>query len=164
MALRSHFGSSALASPSRRIPGSCFLFIMKGLLSACLLQWASSTSFPEMVGLNVPWKNFGYDIGSGAFDSAWFETYFAAAESNGHNIARFWVHTDGARAGLEYNSDGTVKGLSSSYNFELRSLLTIAQKHTVAYLQSFHHFEFKFFGVDQEIATTWHCNLSPELI
>lgn len=84
-----------------------------------------------MVGLNIPWDNFGYDIGNDAFDSHWFETYFAAAQSNGHNVARFWVHTDGARAGLEYNSNGTVRGLTQSFNTDLRSLLTIAQKNKV---------------------------------
>lgn len=100
-------------------------------ISSALVQLAAAVEFPEMVGLNVPWNNFGYDIGNDYFDSNWFETYFAMAQSNGHNIARFWVHTDGARAGLEYNSDGTIKGLSSSYNGDLRALLTIAQKHKV---------------------------------
>ncbi len=32
------------------------------------------------------------------------------------------------------------------------------------YLQSFHDFEFKFFGLDQEMATEWHHIWSPVLI
>jgi len=104
---------------------------MKLCLVAGWLRLAASLEFPEMIGLNVPWNNFGYDIGNDAFDSTWFETYFASAETNGHNVARFWVHTDGARAGLVYNSDGTVQGLSDSYTRDLRSLLTLAQKHRI---------------------------------
>merc|ERR1712137_884775 len=104
---------------------------MKLCLVAGWLRLAASLEFPEMIGLNVPWNNFGYDIGNDAFDSTWFETYFASAETNGHNVARFWVHTDGARAGLVYNSDGTVQGLSDSYTRDLRSLLTLTQKHRI---------------------------------
>lgn len=84
-----------------------------------------------MAGLNIPWNNFGYDIGGSSFATEWFESYFADAQSNGQNIARFWVHTDGARAGLEYNSDGTIKGLTSTYNQHLQQLLGLAQNHEV---------------------------------
>ena len=31
------------------------------------------------------------------------------------------------------------------------------------YLQSFHHFKFKFSGLDREMAATWPWNRSPEL-
>lgn len=84
-----------------------------------------------MAGLNIPWNNFGYDIGGDSFATEWFESYFADAQSNGQNIARFWVHTDGARAGLEYNNDGTIKGLTSTYNQHLQQLLGLAQNHEV---------------------------------
>jgi len=84
-----------------------------------------------MAGLNIPWNNFGYDIGGNSFDAEWFESYFADAQNNGQNIARFWVHTDGARAGLEYNNDGTIKGLTSTYNDDLQHLLGLAQNHEV---------------------------------
>ncbi len=34
----------------------------------------------------------------------------------------------------------------------------------VTYLQSLRHFKLKFFGLHQEMATTWPYNWSPELI
>jgi hypothetical protein len=35
-------------------------------------------------GLNVPWNNFGYDIG-GSYDANYFETFFTAAQAGGQN-------------------------------------------------------------------------------
>lgn len=105
---------------------------MPKLLSAfALASSAVAHDFPAMAGLNIPWNNFGYDIGGDSFAASWFETYFAEAQTNGQNIARFWVHTDGARAGLEYNSDGTIKGLTNTYNDHLQQLLSLAQNHEI---------------------------------
>jgi hypothetical protein len=103
----------------------------KALPAFALATSAIAGDFPIMAGLNIPWDNFGYDIGGDSFAADWFESYFADAQSNGQNIARFWVHTDGARAGLEYNGDGTIKGLSSTYNDHLQQLLGLAQNHKV---------------------------------
>merc|ERR1712048_170918 len=102
---------------------------MKLALTSVFIVNALAVDFPYMSGLNVPWHNFGYDIGGGTFNASWFETYFSAAQSGNQNIARFWVHTDGARAGLEYASDGTITGLSATFNDDLKQLLGIAQKH-----------------------------------
>jgi len=84
-----------------------------------------------MAGLNIPWNSFGYDIGGNAFNATWFTQYFQKAQANQQNIARFWVHCDGARAGLEYDSGGKVSGLSPTFNADLIHLLSIAQEHSV---------------------------------
>eukprot|EP00927_Polykrikos_kofoidii_P031765 TRINITY_DN27237_c0_g1_i1.p1 TRINITY_DN27237_c0_g1~~TRINITY_DN27237_c0_g1_i1.p1 ORF type:complete len:413 (-),score=75.78 TRINITY_DN27237_c0_g1_i1:64-1248(-) len=92
---------------------------------------AAAVDFPYMAGLNVPWNKFGYDIGGGSFDASWFESYFSTAQSGGQNIARLWLHTDGARAGLQYGNDGTITGLSATFTDDLKQLLNLAQKHNV---------------------------------
>ncbi len=40
----------------------------------------------------------------------------------------------------------------------------LSLRAATAYLQSFHHFDFKFVGLDQGMATTWPWNWSPGLI
>jgi hypothetical protein len=92
---------------------------------------AGAVDFPMMAGLNVPWNNFGYDIGGNVFNASFFETYFALAQSGGQNVARFWVHTDGARSGLVYDQSGLVQGLSATFTKDLKQLLSIAQQHSV---------------------------------
>lgn len=100
-------------------------------LTFALIANVLAVDFPYMSGLNVPWHNFGYDIGGGSFNASWFEAYFEAAQQGNQNIARFWVHTDGARAGLKYGSDGTITGLSATFTGDLKQLLGLAQKHSV---------------------------------
>jgi len=84
-----------------------------------------------MLGLNIAWDNFGSDIGGGGYNATFFEEYFSKAEDNKQNIARFWVHCDGQRGGLIYNTDGSIKGLSTSFNQDLTGLLAIAANHSV---------------------------------
>jgi len=81
-------------------------------------------------GVNVPWNKFGYDIGSGAFDQNWFNTFFQMCTQNHVNSARFWLHCDG-RASPQFNSDGTVSGLSSTFLTELKQLTDMAKSHNV---------------------------------
>ena len=43
-------------------------------------------------GLNIPWNDFGYDIGGGSFDEAWFYDYFKAAAANKSNVCVAQAH------------------------------------------------------------------------
>jgi hypothetical protein len=71
-------------------------------------------------GLNIPWNDFGYDIGGGAYDHDWFETFFAQAEAGGQNAARFWVHANG-NGSPSFASDGkTVTGLPATFLSDLK--------------------------------------------
>jgi len=89
---------------------------------------------PLFIGTNVPWHWFGYDIGGGAFDAAWFDEYFASV-SGKTNVVRFFLHCDG-RATPQFYADGHVRSLANDdkggaeqFNSELRSLVESAAKH-----------------------------------
>ena len=84
-------------------------------------------------GVNVPWNNFGSDVGShylwGAnYKPEWFEKMFSDCEANGINCVRLWIHTDG-RSNPEFNSDGSVKGIDSDYYPALDDIFLRAKNH-----------------------------------
>lgn len=85
---------------------------------------------PHRAHADVPWNNFGADIGAGQYDADWFDAFFSAAAKNGSNVARFWLHADG-RAGLLYADDGSVRGLNDSFASDLTSLARSAASHQV---------------------------------
>eukprot|EP00040_Diaphanoeca_grandis_P021992 m.117655 g.117655 ORF g.117655 m.117655 type:complete len:369 (-) comp28594_c0_seq1:52-1158(-) len=98
---------------------------------AQLLKDKVDAPHPVFVGTNIPWNHFGYDIGGGAFEPEWFETYFDSAKSNGSNIARFWLHADG-RAGLVFDkTTGEVTGLTPTFLPELVQLVEIAENRSM---------------------------------
>lgn len=91
----------------------------------------ASGEMPVFVGLNVPWHNYGADIGAGQFDSVWFSSFFAQAAANSNNVARFWLHADGARGGLIYDDSGAVQGLSETFLTDLANLVDLAAKNSI---------------------------------
>jgi len=91
-------------------------------------------------GLNVPWNNFGYDIGTGEFNSTWFKTFFTTCKNNHVNSARFWVHCDG-RGSPSFAKDGSVSGLSSTFLSDIKALATIAKENEVVLLLSLWSFD-----------------------
>jgi len=100
-------------------------------LACVVTHSASASDFPIFAGLNIPWNHYAHDIGGGSFDPSWFEHYFIMARRGSQNVARLWVHCNGAPAGLSYKPDGTIQGLSKTFNRDLRQLLDIAQKHSI---------------------------------
>ena len=80
------------------------------------------------LGANVPWNQFGYDIGS-AYNASFFDGAFGAIAAAGANSARFWMHADG-RATPSFAADGSVSGPGgASYADDLQSLASLAAKH-----------------------------------
>ena len=83
------------------------------------------------VGANLPWGEFGYDIGGNAWNATFFDTAFAELASHGANAVRFWLHADG-RASPSFASDGTVTGMGGpTFEADLRSLVALAEKHAL---------------------------------
>jgi len=83
------------------------------------------------VGANIPWNEFGYDLGTGAFDRAFFDKAFGDLRAHGANAARFWVHADGRRS-PSFASDGRVSGMGGdSFADDLSSLTLLARTHGV---------------------------------
>jgi len=87
-------------------------------------------------GANVPWDHFGYDIGTGSFDTNWFRTFFQTCQTNHINSARFWVHC-GGNATPSFNTDGSVKGLSGTFISDLTTLVSMAKNYSVVMVISF---------------------------
>ena len=76
-----------------------------------LLALSAAVAAPNnafFAGVNIPWHNFGYDIGS-SFSKEWFDSAFANVSARGANSVRFWLHADG-RASPTFAADGSVTG------------------------------------------------------
>jgi len=106
-------------------------------------------------GVNVPWDQYGYDIGSGHFDKNWFTTFFTACKDNNINSARFWLHCDG-RASPMFSSNGYVTGLSPTFLQELQELTEMASSSSVVLIIALWSFDM----CKQETQTGYH----PQLI
>lgn len=104
------------------------------ILTSVALSSASaslSLSIPSAIwaGANLPWGNFGYDIGGGAWNATFFEESFSTLSASGANSVRFWLHTDG-RASPSFSSDGKVTGMGgTSFESDLRALVGLAKIH-----------------------------------
>ena len=91
-----------------------------------------TTPPPLFLGTNIPWKNFGYDIGGGAWEPAWFDAYLKSI-SGVQNVVRFFLHCDG-RATPHFGQDGHVVGLAppahaDEFPIELKELVSLTRKH-----------------------------------
>jgi len=83
------------------------------------------------VGANLPWNNFGSDVGTGNFDHGWFDSALSKLKASGTNAVRFWLHADG-RATPIFGADGMVTGAGgSSIASDLDSLVALTQKHGI---------------------------------
>ena len=92
-------------------------------------------------GLNVPWDNFGMDIGtSERYNSTWFGSFYQQTEANHINSVRFWVHCDGRGSPLFY-SDGAVKGLSSTFLTDLQRAAKQAENANAVLLVTLFSFD-----------------------
>jgi len=91
-------------------------------------------------GGNVPWDSFGNDIGTGHFNTTWFQTFFQTCQTNHINSARFWLHCDG-RATPVFNADGSVKGLSTTFISDLQALVSMAKTYSVVIVLSLWSFD-----------------------
>lgn len=105
-------------------------------------------------GLNIPWNDFGYDIGDGDYNSSWFQTFFDTCDSNDVNSARFWVHCDG-RGSPNFDSSGNVSGLSSTFLSDLENLIQRAEKSNVVMLITLWSFDM----CNQEVSNGLHVDL-----
>ena len=106
-------------------------------------------------GLNIPWDNFGYDIGtSSGFNSGWFQTFFNDCQENNINSARFWIHCDGRGSPL-FDQSGMVSGLSSTFLSDLTELVQMAEKADVVILLTLWSFDM----CNQEVSNGLHSDL-----
>ena len=98
-------------------------------------------SDPFLVGANLPWVNYGADIGA----SAWFpdgglsaqpaaldllERTFAALAGDGVSIVRTFLLCD-ARSGVRFDSAGIPLGLDEAVFSDVDALVAVARRHGV---------------------------------
>ncbi|MCS6823337.1 MAG: cellulase family glycosylhydrolase [Cytophagaceae bacterium] len=86
-------------------------------------------------GLNVPWNNFGGDVGNHylwgtLYNPNWFEKMFADCEAHGINCVRLWIHTDG-RANPEFDKNGYVKGVYADFFPAFDDIMLRAKNHGI---------------------------------
>jgi hypothetical protein len=105
-------------------------------VATCLLPASAVTTITYngkaywLNGVNVPWHNYGADVGGGAYSSSWFETFFADCQANGVNAVRLWVHCSGW-ATPEFDGSGNVTGLDATFLSDLDDILARAANHRV---------------------------------
>jgi len=63
-------------------------------------------------GANIPWINFGFDVGTSNSTAAQMQNEFQELASYGGNSARWWLHASGWFS-PDINNDGFVRGISS---------------------------------------------------
>jgi len=114
--------------------------LLFALLGSALAAPSASLATAWFNGVNIPWNQFGYDIGCNAFDSNWFESFFKQAQANHVNVARFWVHCDG-RCSPNFDSSGSVTGLSSTFISDLTKLVDMAASYNVVLVISLWSFD-----------------------
>ena len=117
----------------------CLLFIFSLMCFFGKAKGQSHISFRGkplyLNGINIPWNNFGWDIGKQpekkvGYEPEWFEEAFRKFEESGVNVARFWIHTDG-RASPEFGGPGHVTGLDNLFFEHLDDLVARAEAHNV---------------------------------
>jgi len=86
-------------------------------------------------GINIPWNAFGTDAGSHyqwghLYNPVWFENFFSQCEQYGVNCVRWWVHCDG-RSSPEFDDNGYVTGLDSTFLGDFEDILKRAENHKV---------------------------------
>ncbi|MFZ0217062.1 MAG: hypothetical protein WAM30_14120 [Candidatus Dormiibacterota bacterium] len=88
-------------------------------------------------GVNLPWVNYGNDIGGNAWgeygfhaDSSTLQADFAKMRSQGVTTARVWLFADG-RAGITFDSNGAPTGLDPEVFADLDALTSAARANGV---------------------------------
>ena len=99
------------------------------LLSGTAFALSSASRQALWAGVNLPWNQFGYDIGGSAWNSTYFSTSFESIKSYGANSVRFWLHADG-RSTPTFSEDGEVTGMGGpNFGSDLMQLVELAKAH-----------------------------------
>jgi PKD repeat protein len=87
-----------------------------------------------LLGANIAWNNFSYDLSLSNYDSSYFENMFTDAQVQGSNSMRFWLHTNGGKNPEFKNTSDPLKctGIASSDTTNLKDLLDRAWNHGIA--------------------------------
>lgn len=85
-------------------------------------------------GINYPWNAYAADFGNGGFghltDLSLFASDFAAFNSQGVRVVRWWIFGDG-RYCPTFNPDGTTVGLNSGFLADFDQVLQIAANNGI---------------------------------
>lgn len=78
-----------------------------------------------LMGANIAWNSYYYDLGTGYYNPSFFDQMFDNAQQQGVNSMRFWVITNGASMPLfENNSDPFIcTGILASDTINLKDIL-----------------------------------------
>lgn len=87
-----------------------------------------------LLGSNIAWNKFYYDLSVANYDANHFETMFTQVQAEGGNSMRFWLHTNGATNPLYNDGVDPLKctGITSNDTTNLKDLLDRAKNHGIS--------------------------------
>ena len=91
-------------------------------------------------GVNVPWNNYGNDVGGDGYNAKWFDTFFSQCQSSGVNCVRLWIHCSGWKT-PNFDANGFVTGIQSNFLIEMDSICQQGQAHNVMIMPSLWSFD-----------------------
>ena len=105
------------------------LFIPTGnVVSQARIQYAGRNIF--ISGINIAWVNFSGDIGPNPPNLAQFQTEFQTVHSNGGNVMRFWLNTNGTQTPV-FDANGFVTGPGPIAIQSLKQILALAHQYNI---------------------------------
>jgi hypothetical protein len=81
-------------------------------------------------GINVPWNNYGNDVGGNGYNPIWFDSLFARCQASGINCVRLWIHCSGGKT-PNFDVNGYVTGIQPNFLTDMDDICQRADKYKV---------------------------------
>ena len=86
----------------------------------------SGAGEPFFLGINIPWRSFGMDIGTSQWNKNWWDSKLKKAADSGANSVRMWLHVDGRSSPTFSGRRVTGMGAGRFAN-DLKALVKLAR-------------------------------------
>ena len=117
--------SAAVAAVAAAVPVSAAPVSSAGVHKAAVPGDVGAGE-PFFLGINIPWRSFGMDIGTSEWNKNWWDSKLKKAADSGANSVRMWLHVDG-RSSPKF-SGRRVTGMGAGrFADDLKALVKLAR-------------------------------------